>query len=115
MDVILNLDWEALSDPALIGVLVSVCMGLLGKKLIFLLFTYLWNKANPGEEMPEELPVRALAVNVSTFLLCFAIASTRMQPFHLGGVFVQSLVATVVAISVHEATKNALGTVGVHL
>ena len=116
MDTIMNLDWEALADPALVGIIVSILMGLFGKKVIYLAFQHLWSKNRPGEEMPETLPIRSLTVNFATLVTSFVIVLARAYPVaDFGPVFVNTVVATVFSISTHETTKNILATIGVVL
>ena len=117
MNDILSLTWESMKNPGMVGLFVTVLMALFVKKLIHMAFVALWDRKNPGIEMPEDLPVRSLAVNVVTYLLCFfvtwAYQKSACEWPGWGAVWVSSTVATVISIGAYETTKNILGSIGV--
>lgn len=120
MSDILTATWESMKAPALLGLLVAVCMYLFGKRLIVLIFDaiYSWMKG-AEQSCPDDCllgRLKGAVTNIVTLLLTYWIAWARLHtdapPGQLWLVAVQG---TLYSIVEYEAVKNILGAVNVDI
>lgn len=113
IETLLQLAWETLDNPLLLGLFVAIVMIFLLRPLIEVVMEKLWGKHN-SEPCPDPWRERGLVINFVTLLLCFVVAMPRLS-FDWGPVAVLSVVAMFCAIAEYEIIKNILGTFGVDL